>query len=192
MISPTTRKLIEVAWGPGVRRHDGVEWVDTAGVWRASLRPSPGGDHLEFSNYVPFSTWLGEHDKIVALPKAVLAATVDAIQSSYGSSFVREREAGGLYSYSLERPPTEWSEYLPFTGIEVSLAPDSNDVVRGFSFTVGFDSTNTRDVILAQLERKWGKGTKTPQGDWSFSSTEYGTVHVGDLNDGLSFTMHPL
>ena len=176
------------AWGNGaqIRQPDArTIWVDSSTRYRAVAPQSVSGTlvRVDFDQYEPLATWLGDGDAIGALNGNVLGAPLEQVRERYRDHVADVSMAGADLVLSL--PPTEWSFD---SGTDVELSADAGGNVNSISVRFAYDMPATRAAMLALFERKWGRAEVSKSG-WEMSERTHVTAGVEDLGDALKLRL---
>ena len=174
LLSPTTGKLLESAWGPAAIGAP-ERWLDTRTKYRAILNKSGAGWTVSYTPYVLPGDWLGDGDAIAALPAPSLGATVEQLANTFGARFVRSQD--GKHALLVSASPGD-----PLEGAAIELEIQAQAVAR---ITIKVPWDENREDLRARAERKWGQGTAIA-GGMTFASKAYGTIAVLDSSADLT------
>ncbi|MDB4964208.1 MAG: hypothetical protein JWP01_4207 [Myxococcales bacterium] len=142
-LPPQAGELLAAAWGQGVAVDAKPTWFNPAAGWRARFDEKL--QVLQLTEYMPVMALLGAGEKLglplIGLTEVQLAKVYPKFQASTG---------GGQVSL----PPTEFATAL--TSIGVQIDPLTGKAAKAV-FALPFDSQAQKDLLVAVLERKWGK-----------------------------------
>lgn len=186
-VPPRITAILEERWGSALVGAEPDErfWVDPeTGVRAAAFRTFGEITNISFRHYVPWRRWLGKGEGIDVLRSPVLGATPEELERAYGSALRNDRgwgdaRPGDPIEYWIEVAPTEMT---PPDRSRIDLFLDDAGRVKSFSFSLFYESRETRARMIAALESKWGARTKTTIGT-QFQTASF-TIHVNELGNG--------
>jgi hypothetical protein len=142
-LPPQAGELLTAAWGKGVDVDAKPTWFNPAAGWRARFDEKL--QVLQLTEYMPVMALLGAGEKLglplIGLTEVQLAKVYPKFQASTG---------GGQVAL----PPTEFATALTLIGVQID--PLTGRTAKAV-FALPFDSQAQKDLLVAVLERKWGK-----------------------------------
>ena len=139
-------ELIVKAWGQPEEVGDAPTWFNPKTGWRARYDMKLGV--VQLTEYMPVMSLLGAGDKL-AIP--LIGLTEKQIASVFPK---RQQTKAGI---AIALPPTEFATALTMIGL--TFDPVTGKTTAAV-FALPFDSPKHKDLLVAALEAKWGKGTE--------------------------------